>query len=395
LSEENVQLVRERLSAFLGGDVERALADVDQDAITYRAPPLPDPQAYRGPEGVLQAFADWTADFGEFEMSTGEFIDAGDRVVVEVFQRAKGQASGAEVEGRFWFVYTIAERTIVRQEIYNARRQAFEAADMLDGEAAAGAVIAPGNGETITALERRDVALLVDWEEISITWSRYAPGEVGPDPHVHHEHTDSWYVLDGELTFRLGPGAERVRVGPGSFVAVPPNLIHSFANEGAGQARFLNFHTPDGGFAAYMRGRRDGLDTAFDSFDPPADGGLGADEAVISAPGEGERLVSGNRTLLLKGPLADLCFAEFSIEGPFDGPDLHRHEADVDTFYVLEGELELTVDDSIHPAVPGTLASVPRGVLHTFSHRGSGGVRFLNVHAPDAGFAAFLRRVSD
>jgi quercetin dioxygenase-like cupin family protein/ketosteroid isomerase-like protein len=394
VSEENVQLVQERLSAFLGGDVERALADLDPDAITYRAPPLPDPQAYRGPEGVLQAFADWTADFGEFEMSTGEFIDAGDRVVVEIFQRGTGQASGADVEGRFWFVYTIADGRIVRQDFFNAKRQAFEAAG-LDGEPAVAIVVPPGDGETITALERRDVALLADREEISVTWSRYAPGEVGPDPHVHREHTDAWYVLDGELTFRLGPEAERVRAAAGSFVAVPPNLVHSFANEGAEAARFLNFHTPDGGFAAYMRGRRDGLDTGFDSHDPPADGGLGAGEAVISGPGEGERLVSGNRTLLLKGPLVDLCFAEFTIEGQFDGPGLHRHDAEVDSFYVLEGELELTVEDSIRPAVPGTLAAVPRGVRHAFAHRVSGGVRFLNVHAPDAGFAAFLRRVSD
>jgi quercetin dioxygenase-like cupin family protein len=258
-----------------------------------------------------------------------------------------------------------------------------------------GIVVAPGEGETITALQRRDVSLLTDLEEISITWSRYAAGEVGPDPHVHREHTDAWYVLDGELTFALGPEAERVRVGPGSFVAVPPNLIHSFANEAAADARFLNFHTPDGGFAAYMRGRRDGTGITFDSFDPPEDGGVDPSEAVISGPGEGERLVRGNRVLWLKAALPDLCFAEFGIEGRFDGPGLHHHEAEVDSFYVLEGELELTVDGSSRPAVPGTLASVPRGVRHTFSHRGSDGVRFLNVHAPDAGFAAFLRRVSD
>ena len=36
-----------------------------------------------------------------------------------------------------------------------------------------------------------------------------------------------------------------------------------------------------------------------------------------------------------------------------------------------------------------------RGVLHTFNHRGSGTVRFLNVHAPDEGFADFLRGISD
>ena len=44
---------------------------------------------------------------------------------------------------------------------------------------------------------------------------------------------------------------------------------------------------------------------------------------------------------------------------------------------------------------PGTLASVPPGVLHTFNHRGAGTVRFINVHAPDEGFAGYLRSISD
>jgi quercetin dioxygenase-like cupin family protein len=58
-----------------------------------------------------------------------------------------------------------------------------------------------------------------------------------PDPHVHREHTDAFYVLEGELTFAVGPAAERIGVAAGGFVAVPPGVVHSFANEsGAGRA---------------------------------------------------------------------------------------------------------------------------------------------------------------
>ena len=140
-------------------------------------------------------------------------------------------------------------------------------------------------GETITEREARDVILLVAREETSMTWSRYGAGERGPDPHVHREHTDSVYVLEGALAFRLGPELERTVVPAGGFVAVPPNLVHAFANEGDVEARFLNVHTPDGGFAAFMRGRRDGIDVGFDSFDPPADGGLPAEAATVVRPG--------------------------------------------------------------------------------------------------------------
>jgi ketosteroid isomerase-like protein len=130
VSEENVELVRKAWAAFLSGDVERALESVHPDAVAFRAPPLPDPQTYHGPKGILQMYADWKAQFGEFQMATGEFEDAGDDVVVEVFQRGEGRASGAAVEGCFWFVYTVADGKIVRQDVFNDRNQAFEAAGL-------------------------------------------------------------------------------------------------------------------------------------------------------------------------------------------------------------------------------------------------------------------------
>ena len=215
-----------------------------------------------------------------------------------------------------------------------------------------------GDGETMTGQERRDVVLLAERRDVSITWSRYAPGERGPDPHIHHEHTDAFYVLEGELTFAVGPGSERIRMRAGGFVAVPPNVVHSFSNEGSADARWLNLHAPDTGFAAYLRAARDGTEAVFDSFDPPADGGLPTAEAIVSGPGEGERLVLGDQIVLLKGVLPDLCVAEWALDGPFDGRDPHHHGGQVYSYYVLEG----------------------------------GKARVVDVHAPDGGFADSLRR---
>ncbi len=257
------------------------------------------------------------------------------------------------------------------------------------------AIVRPGGAETITAKANREVVLLADRGKISITHSRYGPGERGPDPHVHREHTDAFYVLAGELTFKLGPTGEPTRVAAGAFVAAPPNVVHSFANESNAEAKFLNFHCPDGGFAAYMRDLRDGGDASFDSFDPPADGGGPAADAIVSGPGEGERLASRNRVALLKAAEPDLCFGEWELDGPFDGPDLHHHDAEVDSFYVLEGKLAITVDGSVREASLDTLASIPPGVQHSFAHTGPGRARFLNLHTPDGGFADYLRRVSD
>src|SRR5919108_2479738 len=108
--------------------------------------------------------------------------------------------------------------------------------------APADAVIGPDDGEVITDRENRNVVLLAERDQLTITRSRYGPGEHGPDPHVHREHTDCFYVLEGELTFRIGPAGEDVTVPVGGFVAVPANVIHAFDNTSDADARFLNVH---------------------------------------------------------------------------------------------------------------------------------------------------------
>lgn len=136
-----------------------------------------------------------------------------------------------------------------------------------------------GAGERITDRERRQLVILSQRPELTVTWSRHAPGEAGTQLHIHREHVDAFYVLGGELTFFLGPLGEPVTLGAGSFVAVPPNVVHAFRNESDADASWLNFHAPDAGFADYLRGVSD-----LDNFEPPADGGLPAAEAIVAAP---------------------------------------------------------------------------------------------------------------
>jgi ketosteroid isomerase-like protein len=124
----NLEVVREALTAYLRGQVDRALELAHPDVVSFRAPPLPDPQTYHGFEGIAQMYTDWTADFDEFEMEAFEFTEVGDRVIVGMTQRGRGRASGALVGGRFWFVYTLADGKITRQDVYSSREQALEAA---------------------------------------------------------------------------------------------------------------------------------------------------------------------------------------------------------------------------------------------------------------------------
>ena len=138
------------------------------------------------------------------------------------------------------------------------------------------------DAETITASEHREILVLVEAPEVTVTWSRYGAGQRGPDPHVHREHVDAFYVLQGELTFLVGPDQERRLVGPGGMVAVPANVVHAFANESDADAAWLNMHAPDTGFAHYLRDLREGRRPHFDQFDPPDDGGRPPAEVVVT-----------------------------------------------------------------------------------------------------------------
>ena len=79
---------------------------------------------------------------------------------------------------------------------------------------------------------------------IAITDNTVPPGFAGPLRHRHTVMTDIFYVLEGELAFRIGD--EQQVVGPGGFVLVPPGVVHTFSNPGASVARFLNIYHPSG-----------------------------------------------------------------------------------------------------------------------------------------------------
>jgi len=128
MSQENVEIVRRTYAAFERGDISAVLDDADPGLVTYRA----DPEAatWHGPEGFLQALADWTEGFDQFSASAEEFIDAGDSVIVRVHQRARGHGSGVPVEADFWFVHTLSDGKITRLDMFASKGPALEAAGL-------------------------------------------------------------------------------------------------------------------------------------------------------------------------------------------------------------------------------------------------------------------------
>jgi mannose-6-phosphate isomerase-like protein (cupin superfamily) len=103
-------------------------------------------------------------------------------------------------------------------------------------------VVEPGTGRRVGNVEF--LALSEHSPRFNLSIITMAPGRDGPAAHVHADEDDAFYVLDGELVFRVGD--EDIPAPAGTFVLVPPGVLHTFANRTSAPVRILNIHAPAG-----------------------------------------------------------------------------------------------------------------------------------------------------
>ncbi len=103
-------------------------------------------------------------------------------------------------------------------------------------------VVRPGEGLRVGNVEF--LARSRDTPRFNLAIIAIQPHREGPPEHAHAAEDDSFYILEGELTFTVA-GSDLV-AGPGTFVLVPPGLQHTFANRGDDVVRLLNVHAPAG-----------------------------------------------------------------------------------------------------------------------------------------------------
>ena len=303
----------------------------------------------------------------------------------------------------------------------------------------------PGEGERITGEGELGVTLLVDVEQIGIVDVRSEPGAVTPPLHLHARHAECFFVLEGELTVRLED--RELRASAGTWVHVPPEVVHTFGVTGGSPAHFLDIHVPGSRFGDFVRGlhvarnedelrevraafdqqpapeyatgdpglvilRRVGGTSGVGSTEPPKSGGAGfagagADSGVGSTepPNSGGagfagagaeqgetmagRSESRRATLLLDTD--ELTVTEF-FYGPGERgatPHVHHHHAD--GFLVLEGELIIPFRSGPLRASAGTLVVIPPEVVHSFDNDGTENALFYNLHMPASGFGDYMR----
>jgi quercetin dioxygenase-like cupin family protein len=97
----------------------------------------------------------------------------------------------------------------------------------------------PIGGRMVAKIRDKDTA-----GAYSIHVNTIPPGSPGPRPHIHRHHEEALYILEGELTVRVGP--RTITAPAGSFVVVPRGVVHQPSNPGPQPTRVLLIFSPAG-----------------------------------------------------------------------------------------------------------------------------------------------------
>lgn len=112
-------------------------------------------------------------------------------------------------------------------------------------------ILNPGGGRPIAVSGARLLLKLASEttdNRLSITEYELPPQFPGPPPHQHKIFEHAWYVLEGDLTVRLNE--KILTLTKGSFIFIPRQTVHAFANKSNIMVKVLVIDTP-GGFEHY------------------------------------------------------------------------------------------------------------------------------------------------
>ncbi len=118
-------------------------------------------------------------------------------------------------------------------------------------------------------------------------------------------------------------------------------------------------------------------------------------DALHSLPREMTNAVTGDRLKLIHtlSDGYDSIKIQFTLPPHATGAPLHYHLNFVETFAVVEGQLEMSINSTRNRQIlaPGSLLEVPAGRLHGFSNPHDAPVTFVTEAQPAVEFEKFVR----
>jgi ketosteroid isomerase-like protein len=124
VASDNVEVVRELIDAWNRRDLEAALARLHPQC---ELRPVESIRIVRGHDEFAAGFHEWFETFENFSVDPQDVNVDGDRVLVDVTQRARGKGSGVEVEQRFHQLFELRDGLVVRFEEFTNEADALRA----------------------------------------------------------------------------------------------------------------------------------------------------------------------------------------------------------------------------------------------------------------------------
>jgi uncharacterized protein len=133
MSQETVEAFKRGLEAGNRGDVETLLEELDPDVEWHSALHAllgGGATVFRGHDGVREMLGDLNGAFDEIHIEISEIRDLGDGLVVIGRTRARGKASGADVETPIGFVTEVKNGKTISIRGYLDPKEALAAAGL-------------------------------------------------------------------------------------------------------------------------------------------------------------------------------------------------------------------------------------------------------------------------
>jgi ketosteroid isomerase-like protein len=132
VSQEYVDKSAAFIDAYNRRDFEAAVQDFDPQ-VDWILPPQQRADSCFGPRNVIRFFEGLDEIFEDLQLLPQEVVDAGDRVATRLRHRARGKASGLEIDAELYHqVMTFRDGVIVRVEYFDNWPAALAAAHAPD-----------------------------------------------------------------------------------------------------------------------------------------------------------------------------------------------------------------------------------------------------------------------
>jgi quercetin dioxygenase-like cupin family protein len=109
-------------------------------------------------------------------------------------------------------------------------------------------------------------------------------------------------------------------------------------------------------------------------------------EPLFQRPGDGgatDNPLGADVVFKARGEQTEGTVTAFeTVAAPGDGPPLHTHANEVESVYVLDGDVRFKLGDKIHAAPAGSFVFIPRGTPHAWQNVGDGPARMLFYFTP-------------